>query len=98
MESGTLIVTMRKLYTFTQYTTTVTSSYEPSTYKISSTYSMDTSTGKYILTNPITKTYTSSYVGYYMCSDYKNTTCDKMYQIKEVNDSTYTVTKVDVYE
>ncbi len=68
-----------------------------SKYKISNTYTYDANTGKYTLTNPITKLYTTSYVNYYLCEDKVSTSCSAMYRIKAVDNDTNTITKVDSY-
>ncbi|MDO4369279.1 MAG: hypothetical protein Q4C29_01945 [bacterium] len=78
----------------TNYSASESSTYVAKDYKISKDYSLNSKTGKYTLTNPESKTYSSDYVNYYMCSDKKSTTCDTMYQIKQVDDDTKTITKV----
>ena len=72
--------------------------YTADKYKVSSSYSFDSTTGKYTLTNPKSVIYSSSYANYYMCSDKISTTCNTIYKIKEVNDNTNTITKVDIYK
>ena len=82
-------------WTTTEYTSTPV--YTPKNYKLSSTYSFNTTTGKYTLTNPITKTYSSYYVNYYYCPDQVSTTCSTMYKIKKVNDNYRWISEVEEY-
>ena len=85
-------------YNWTTAEYAATPVYTSKDYKISSTYTFDTSTGKYTLTDPISETYSTSHVGYYLCEDKTSTTCDTMFKIKEVNNDTKTITKSEVYE
>ena len=80
---------------FQVYKYTLVPTYSPSKYKIAGSYSLDSTTGKFKLNSPITRTYSSSYVNYYMCTDRTSTTCDSIYKIKAVNGAK--VTKVDQY-
>ena len=84
-----------RMYSATKYTLSSTRTVKPTKYKISSGYTFDETTGKYTLTSPEVATYTSDYVGYYLCEDKVSTTCDTMYKIVTVD--SYTITKADRY-
>ena len=80
---------------FHAYYYTIVPTYSPSKYKIGSSYSLNSTTGKFTLSGVRTVTYSSSYANYYMCTDKTSTTCDSIYKIKTVSGTK--VTKVDQY-